>query len=197
MVSEGGGDRPRRSRNKAATREAILAAARACFTRDGYERVGVRDIAAAAGVNAALVIRYFGSKEELFASAITREFSLGDLLTGERAGLGERLARSVLQKEKTASGTLDPVLALLRSAPNEQAAALLRDGLDNEFIRPLAVWLGGDRAAPRAGLIAAYLLGLAVMRDVVGSKPLAESEGEALVALVAPVLQSYIDGSAS
>ena len=54
---------PPRGRNAAATRQAILDSARWCFSRDGYDQVGVRDIAARAGADPALVNRYFGSKE--------------------------------------------------------------------------------------------------------------------------------------
>lgn len=186
-------DRPRRPRDAAATRAAILAAARACFTRASYEHVGVRDIAAIAGIDAALVIRYFGSKERLFAEAVTGPLGLGDLLDGDRAGLGERLARYVLHKDASAKGEFDPVLALLRSAPNAHAAALLRAGLDEQFIRPLARWLGGERAVERAALIAAYLIGLAVARSVIRLEPLAATDVEPLVALVAPALQSCVD----
>ncbi len=184
---------PRRRRDAAATRAAILETARMRFTREGYERVGVRDIATGVGVDAALVIRYFGSKEQLFAAAVAGQFGLGDLLTGDRATLGERLARLVVQKDDQA-GAHDPLLALLRSAANEQAAALLRAALDEEFIRPLARWLGGEAAMLRAGLVAAYLMGLAVTRTVIRSEPLATGEVEALVTLVAPALQAYIDG---
>jgi hypothetical protein len=115
------------------------------------------------------------------------------LLEGERSALGERLARYVLRKEGK-EGEFDPLLALLRSAPNERAAALLREGLDEQFVRPLARWMGGERAEERAGLIAADLFGLAFMRSVLQSAPLAAGETEHLVALVAPVLQSYVDG---
>lgn len=188
--------RSRRRGGAAATRAAMLEAARALFTRDGYDHVGVRDVASVVGVDAALVIRYFGSKERLFAEAVAQGFDPGGYLVGERSGLGERLARSVLQK-KDDGGGYDPLLALLRSAPNERAAALLREGLDEQFVYPLARWLGGERASERAGLIAATLFGLAFMRAVVRSAPLATGEVEDLVALVAPVLQSYVDGKPS
>lgn len=183
---------PRRTRNAVATRTAILEAARGLFGRDSYERVGVRDIAAGAGVDPALVIRYFGSKEQLFAEAVTQRFGVAELLTGDRSQFGERLARYVFEKERT-PGSFDPVLTLLRSATSEHAAPLLRAGLDDEFIGPLAEWLGGEQAVLRASLITAYLTGLSVMRDVIQSGSLATAETEALVTLVAPVLQSYVD----
>lgn len=186
--------RSRRARDAGATRAEILAAARLHFSREGYDGVGVREIAATVGVNAALVNRYFGSKERLFAETVAGEFRLGEgLLGGERSEFGERLARSVLQK-KGARGGLDPLLVLLRSAPNKRAADLLRESLDHHFVEPLARWLGGERAEERAGLISANLFGLAFMRDVLRSGPLASGDTETLVALIAPVLQSYVDG---
>ena len=70
-----GGDAPgRRRRDAAATRQAILDAAFAAFTRFGYDGVGVRDIAQSAGVTAMLINRYFGSKEQLFAEAVDVAF---------------------------------------------------------------------------------------------------------------------------
>lgn len=193
MTGRVAGEAPRRPRNAAATRAALLAAARARFARDGFDGVGVRDVAADAGVNAALVIRYFGSKEGLFAEAIGGKFDPEALLGGDRARLGERLARYVLSKGEV-EGALDPLLALLRSAPSGPAAELLREAVADGFVRPLAARLDGEAAEPRAGLIAAYVLGLAVVRDVIGAGPLATGDTETLVALVAPVLQAYVDG---
>ncbi len=184
-------ERPRRPRNAVTTRAAILDAARVAFTDMGYASAGVRDIAAVAGVNAALVIRYFGSKEGLFAASVAEGFEIGDLLAGDRATFGERLAWYLFLKEQ--GGGFDPLL-MLCSASNAHAAPLLREALDTQFVRPLAAWLGGKDATVRAGLIAAYLTGLSVLRGVLRSESLATAEGETFVALVAPVLQAYADG---
>ncbi len=156
----------------------------------------MRDIAALAGVDAALVIRYFGSKEGLFAEAVAGGLDPAAVLAGDRETLGERLARSVLLK-KEAEGEFDLLLVLLRSAPNERAAAILSEELDSQFLQPLARWLGGERAEERAGSIAACLFGIAFMRIVIRRGPLAEDGVEPLVALLAPTLQSYVDGGAS
>jgi AcrR family transcriptional regulator len=181
-----------RPRNALATRAAILEAARACFTEAGYEHVGVRDVAARAGVNGALVIRYFGSKVQLFAQALAGRFLLDHLSDGRPLD-GERIAQAVLKKEVYAA-RFDAVLALVRSAPDPQAAAILKSGLEEEFIKPLASSLRGAHARQRAALITAYLLGLGIARDVMGITTLADSPDKALVALVAPVIQSYMDG---
>ena len=181
-----------RSRNASQTRADILKAAQRLFSQRGYERVGVRDIAAEVGINGALVIRYFGSKDQLFAEAVTEAFRLGDLLQENRNELGELLVRYLMQDE--ADATFYPVLALLRSASSPQGAALLRQGLEMHFIQPLAEWLKGEDSALRASLIASTLLGIAIMQDVLYITPLRESSVESLVAQVAPVIQAYIDG---
>src|SRR6266478_9652122 len=76
-------DQPKRLRNAAATREAILQSALAAFSRHGYDGIGVREIAQAAGVTAVLVNRYFGSKEELFAAAVETAFADISVLEGD------------------------------------------------------------------------------------------------------------------
>ena len=182
-----------RPRNASATRAAILEAARACFTESGYEHVGVRDVAGRAGVNAALVIRYFGSKMQLFAEAVAGRFMFEHISDGRPPG-SERLARVVLER-KERGGRMNAVLALVRSAPDPHAAAILKQRLEEEFIQPMAATLRGRNAPQRAALITAYLLGLAIARDVVGISALTGSGDEALLALVAPVIQSYIDGA--
>jgi AcrR family transcriptional regulator len=158
----------------------------------GYEQVGVRDIAARAGVDPALVNRYFGSKEGLFSQAVASKFDLNHLLDGDRATLGERLARYVLQK-KTTGTDYDPLVALLRSSSSDVCSGMLRNAVLEGFVRPLAARLEGPDAMSRAELVGSTLLGLLVHRTVMGGA--ATSDNERMLALVAPALQAYIDGS--
>jgi len=183
---------PPRGRNAAATRQAILDSARWCFSHDGYDQVGVRHIAARAGADPALVNRYFGSKEGLFAEAVSAKFDLNEIIAGDRALLGERLARYVLQK-KTPSNGYDPLVALLRSSSSEVAGGMLRDALVDGFVRPLAARLDGPDAMPRAELMGSILLGLLVYRTVIGGA--IPQNDERLIAPVTRTLQTLIDGS--
>ncbi|NEX91457.1 helix-turn-helix domain-containing protein [Caulobacter sp. 17J65-9] len=73
----------------------ILAAARRLFARDSYEQVGMRDVGAAAGVDPALIVRYFGGKEGLFAAVLAASHDPKELFVGDRADIGERVARAV------------------------------------------------------------------------------------------------------
>ena len=104
---------PRRRRDAAATREAILEAATRRFATQGYGGAGVREIAADAGVTAALVNRYFGSKEGLFAEVIRRALDMGHLLQGQRGDLADHLARVMVygREDSRGSGVLTPLLA--------------------------------------------------------------------------------------
>ena len=181
-----------RYRNAAATRQAILEAAKTCFMNGGYEQVGVRDIAARAGVDPALVNRYFGSKEGLFSEAVASKFDLSHLLDGDRATLGERLARYVLQKQSTGAD-YDPLVALLRSSSSDVCSGMLRNAILEGFVRPLAARLEGPDALSRAELVGSTLLGLLVHRTVIGGAEAADNER--MLALVAPALQTFIDGT--
>jgi AcrR family transcriptional regulator len=181
-----------RCRNAAATRQAILEAAKSCFMHEGYEQVGVREIAARAGVDPALVNRYFGSKEGLFSEAVASKFDLRQLLEGDRATLGERLARYVLQK-KAVGADYDPLVALLRSSSSDVCSGMLRNAILQGLIRPLAARLDGPDAMARAELVGSTLLGLLVQRTVIcGAEA---TDNDRMLALVAPALQTLIDGS--
>ena len=176
---------PRKSEQ---TRDAILEAARSLFAKKGFDAVGVRDIASGAGVNAALVIRYFGGKEKLFLDVLSGSSSLKTLFDGPLENLGERLARYAFAK----SGR-DPMLTLLRSTSSESATLLLRSALAEQFIAPLTERLEGENRRTRAGLIASQILGLAVLRQMVGSDAL-EADPDAALEGTARLFQRLIDG---
>lgn len=158
-------DRPRRSRSAEGTRAEILAAARRLFTERGYQGVGVREIAAEAGANMALINRYFGSKEGLFEAAVPSSFGISDDLLADRSTLAFTLARYVVREAQKPDG-FDPTLAMVRSAGSTEAALRMSRGLEEEFVTPLAAVLGGASARADAAAVVAVLAGFAVMRTV-------------------------------
>ncbi len=180
------------TRNAATTKAAILAAAKFYFTRKSYDQAGLREIAAHARANVALVSRYFGSKEQLFSEAFTDEFHLEEFVRGDRATLGERLVRHVLQRPFEHDRN-DALLMLFRSASNEKAVPVIRDALRLHFIVPLAAWLDGKDAEQRATAIVAHLLGLSTLRVVLQCRPLDVTNVEKTVRIGASVLQKLID----
>jgi AcrR family transcriptional regulator len=185
--------RPKRKRDAAATREAILEAATRRFAAEGYERAGAREIAAEAGVTAALVNRYFGSKEGLFAEVIAHALDMGSLLRDGRADLADHLARVVVSGgEDAPDGILTALLLLLRSAADPRAIELFRRDLDGTQLRLLAERIGGDDAAVRAAMVLAQLTGFAILRHVLRPEALADAPGEELVALLSRSLAACI-----
>jgi AcrR family transcriptional regulator len=185
--------RPNRRRDAAATREAILEAAIHRFASQGYERAGVRDIAGDAGVTAALVNRYFGSKEGLFSEAVERAFALRDLIgDGERATLAEGLARRMVYGGGTAPDH-DRIsrLFLLRSAAEPRAAEILLPHL-NARLRSLAECLGGPDADARAAVILAQLAGFAMLHELLRPRALEDAPRERLVRLLSGSLATFI-----
>lgn len=177
-----------RGSGSAATRAALLGAAQRLFAARGLDGVSVRDVAGAAGVNAALVIRYFGSKESLFLEAISGPQPAAEVLGGDLSDLGARLAQYALSKPDT-----DPLLTLLRSASGKTGAALLQGAVQAGFIVPLAARLGGEGREERAALIAAQVLGLSVLGRMLGMAVLT-SDPDTVHRHSAHVLQHLIDG---
>lgn len=182
-----------RSRNGPATRTAILIAARNRFAHDGYDGAGLRDIAADVGVDAALVCRYFGSKEELFAEALACVSGVGDLLQGDVEGFGERVARYLVLEPRD-DCKLATLLMVLRSASSPRAAAVIRQNSQSQFYSPIEAWLGDGPGAPvRARLLAGVITGFAISRAVDENYGLDTEARESLCAQLADLLQRAIE----
>lgn len=181
-----------RPRNAEATRAAILAAARERFARESYDDVGMRDIAGDVGVDAALVSRYFGSKEELFLTVLDSCANGRDLMDGERADFGRRVARDVIF-EGGGEGKLKKLLIMLRSIGSAKAMELVQRTGSESFFDPFAAWIGGEDGAVRARLAAATIMGMAVSREITAGFGLTPAECERLADRMALILQNIID----
>ena len=180
------------------TREAILDAARQSFAERGFSDTSVRAVAARAGVDAALVHHYFGTKDGLFAAAIELPFDPAAvapaLLEPGLDGLGERLVRFFLSVwEEPASRAR--IQGILRSAlSQEAAAALLRDFVTRAVLGRVAAAVDAPDAQLRASLAGTQLVGLGMLRYIIRVEPLASAEPETVVAVIAPTLQRYLTG---
>lgn len=181
----------RRPRNLAATRTAILEAARRLFTRHGYGGVGVREIAEDAQADKALITRYFGSKEGLFAEAVPATFDPTALLDGDRGDVGRRIAMHVV--DHSPGRDFDPMIATIRSLGDPVACEQLRVGLEEGFIAAIAQWLGTDDAPRRAALLTAQMMGLSIAVNVLSLQSLTTLSRDELIDLITPSIQSTID----
>lgn len=178
-----------RARSRSATRTNLLSAARIRFQEHGFDGTTVREIAADAGVDAALIKRYFGSKEGLFTEITLADESLADLLTGDRATVGHRMAERLATKE-----TSPGMETVMRSLGNPAVAERYELELHDRFVVGLAKWLGGRDALVRAGLIVSVLNGIAVSTTVLGQRSLRDAKQSALIKHLGAALQSLING---
>ncbi|HEY5412999.1 MAG TPA: TetR family transcriptional regulator [Caulobacteraceae bacterium] len=184
----------RRPRNAVATRHAILCAARRRFARDGYDQVGCRDIGAEAGVDAALVNRYFGGKEELFAEVLDA-VSQGsvDLLSGDRSQFGRRAAEALFLPERGGDAGLEFVNLAVRSAGSPAAREIVRHHMEQQFLGPFAEWVGGEEAGLRARLAASVLVGVVAMQAMLFAPEGGDTQAQAASERLARLLQSLAD----
>ena len=182
---------PPRPRNAVATRASILSAARQRFVRESYDNVGLREIAADAGVDAALVSRYFGSKEELFSEVLSSTGGPGDLFAGEVSDFGRRVAEMITSDPRHQE-KLDGLLIMLNSASSPKAATVVRARADEEFYGPFTAWLGGENARTRARLAGAVMMGASLGRVLNADFGLAEHELADFKTRLANLLQAAI-----
>lgn len=180
-----------RMRDSEQTRERILAAARARFSQASYENVGTRDIAGDAGVDAALVNRYFGGKEKLFAAAIEGGFHIEEHLPKQLDELGSYLVAQVMN-DADDTDAFDALRVLLRAAGNPAIAPMVSERFHVEFIKPLARLLPGRDTEVRATMIASYVIGLAAMRHGLNSPALRGAARRKAVALAAASIQACV-----
>jgi AcrR family transcriptional regulator len=165
----------RRPRDSAATRHALLVAAQELFAELGYDATTVRAVADRAGVNQALLFRYFGNKRGLFLEAVQSEVL--DLLAGPHEDLLERSLAAMLSGEQDRNTQI--LLAILRAAGSEQVGEAVRTQLGEAYSTAFAAQAVADDphdAAVRGELLLAWVLGIALARTMLPNGPLKDAE---------------------
>lgn len=176
-----GTDRQLRKYDAAATKDALLVAARRVFAERGFDRTTVRDIATLAGVNQALLFRYFGSKEKLFR-AVMNHAGREQLAATHPERLLEAALRSMLSPDNAEVST-HSLLAFVRSVGDESAATVTGQ-LGEQYVQALATLTDAGNAELRAGLALAWLVGIGLLRNVAGSGLLTAADPDEICALV-------------
>jgi AcrR family transcriptional regulator len=173
----------RSGRDAAATRRALVRAARRRFATDGYRATTVRQIAADVGVNVALINRYFVSKEGLFEACMMRTSDELDTQTRAAASDIEEVIERLVAHVVNAPDGDDPLqlLLLLRSSGDENADRIRRKTMEH-FARRLAVAAGWSADDPetahlllRAQLAIATMLGVVMLRTSAAVEPVASA----------------------
>ncbi|MEU4341281.1 TetR family transcriptional regulator [Nocardia sp. NPDC023852] len=184
-------DRPPVRRSDA-TRAAILEAARSRFAAEGFRKATIRAIAADADIDPSMVMRYFGSKDGLFAAAVDIDLELPDLGAAEPKALGELLIRRFLAIWEEQPNR-EVLLTLLRSSIADDAVTERVRTIFAQQVLPAVLRFGDPADAPRrAGLVVTQLLGLALCRYVLRLPPVVVMTPTQLIADMAPTLQRYL-----
>jgi AcrR family transcriptional regulator len=179
------------------TRAEILAAARDLFAERGFGGTSMRAIAAAAGVDPALVHHYFDSKDDLFLASLEMPVDPRALLLPLAAEDKEQVADRMLSVFLTAwdDPELQPALVgLARSLVDPAGSVLLREGFLPVVLEPVGEALALDRPELRMPLVASQVVGLILLRYVLRVEPLASMPAAQVRALYAPTLQRYLTG---
>ncbi|MBM2620288.1 TetR family transcriptional regulator [Actinoplanes sp. LDG1-06] len=180
------------------TRQAVLEAARARFATDGFTATTIRRIAADAGVDAALVMQFYKSKDELFGAVMSVPPEALDRMTeawkGPADGIGERVAQAFLEVWERDPRTSAPLLAMLRGTiARDQAAGHMRDFIEARLMRGAAAHLRDDHDTRlRIGVAAAMLVGIIVARCVVQVPTVADESLETIAATAGAALQELL-----
>jgi AcrR family transcriptional regulator len=180
-----------RKRDAEATRAAILEAAKAHFARSGYDRAALRDIAADARSDVALVKRYFGGKEALFVEALKGSFHPDRMRAWDRRTFPREAAAMLADAAHVGEERTLSFQFLLRTATSPTTAPLLNIAVQERFLGPIRDWLGGEDAAARARVLAATYIGFLVER-LIRNEALKGREREVFIDRVTAIFEALL-----
>jgi AcrR family transcriptional regulator len=193
-----GRKRPGRPAGNSDTRDRILSSARVLFARNGIANTSIRAVAAAAGVDSALVHHYFGNKEKLFAAAVRVPIDPMDIIGPLRETpveeLGHKIPSMLLPLWDSEVGT--GFIATLRSILAGSEVNLFRTFIQDV----IAVEVGARVDNPpgtgivRIQFVASQLVGVLMARHILDLQPFASLPAEQIVETIAPTLQRYLTG---
>ncbi|MFC4909153.1 TetR/AcrR family transcriptional regulator [Actinomadura gamaensis] len=177
----------------ARTRAAILAAAQRRFAADGYDRATIRAIAADAGIDPSMVIRYFGSKAALYTAASTIDLAV-PALDPDPQDAAAAYVRAMIARWEGGGNAAEAVL--LRAAPTHpDAAARVQEIFDREIVPAVQTARPDDpHARERAALLLSQSLGVVYCRYLLGIEPLASMDVETLATMVAGAVAGHLTG---
>jgi AcrR family transcriptional regulator len=181
---------PPRSRDAARTRDAILRAAQQLFAQKGYSTTGVREVAAAAGVDSTLVRRYFKSKEGLLRAAVEDMLRIDPFVAGSHAEFGARAVATLLHGETRPNA----LAMMILSTADPAARDMCRELMHERIVVPLAAWLGRPDAMQRAAQLNLLWMGFMTARQILPLQPLSGAHEGSTLQWLEAVFQDLADG---
>lgn len=179
------------------TRDEVLRAAQIRFARDGFEATSIRKVAADAGVDPALVMQFYKSKDGLFAASLvlsdeTKE-RIAAAFDGPEDKLGESLTYTFLSLWEESADSSALMATLRGAASNAYAAEQLAIFVQARLVSAIGPKFGhGLEGAKRAGIAVSMLMGLVVTRNMVGVPLVADMSRENVAKTVGPLVQAIL-----
>ena len=184
---------PSRDERRRRTEVAILEAARQQFAEHGFERTTIRGVAAGAGVDPALVMQHYGSKEGLFAAAARWPKEHERIRNASPDALPAAALADLFERFETGADR-EGAIALMRSClTHPSATAVMRDEVMCDRAASVAATLDGPDAELRSALLGACMMGLGMARYLVEIEPLASASREDVERLFTPVLRALTE----
>lgn len=182
-----------REERRRRTEACILQEARRLFAEEGFDRATIRAVARRTGVDPALVMQYFGSKEDLFAAAMKGAHGGGFARTAPREEIPSAVLQDVLRKFEEADDR-EAAVALLRNfLTHPEANRIMRDEVMCAVTRDMAQTIGGPDAQLKAALMLSCAAGMALARYLLELPGLAGAAPSDVERLLVPALRALLD----
>ena len=179
-------------RSSEQTKAVILAAARERFGAAGFQAATIRAIAADARIDPSMVMRYFGSKDQLFAAAAEFDLRFPDFTELDRTDVGRSLVGHFLERWESSDDGEALVILLRSSATNADAAQRMQQIFTTQLQPLVESLVPAAESGWRGGLIATQILGVAWCRFVLRLPPVVAMTRAEIVDSVGPTIQRYL-----
>jgi len=177
-------------RDAAATKAAILRAARYLLARHAHADITLKAVADRAGVSPPLILKYFGNKDSLFAQVMSFEADAEALLAAPLERLGAHMVRHVLVSQSEQGA--DPLLRIVFAPLHGEQGDILRANFRRQVTERITARLDGPDAGLRAELAVATLLGLGVVYGIARGTDVRATGVDELVDRYAPAVQAQL-----
>jgi AcrR family transcriptional regulator len=182
-----------REERRRRTEATILEAAQRLFAEVGFERTTIRGVAGRAGVDPALVMQYYGSKDGLFAASARSFADRKRALYAAREDLAAAALADLFAGFEDPEQACASIAVMRNCLTHERAREVMRDQVMHDKHALLATTIGGDDADLRAGLLAALMIGTTIARYLIEIPSVAEASPEDIQRVLEPVLQALVD----
>lgn len=182
------------------TRVSILERARTAFNQRPYSEVSLKDIANDVGVSAPLIIKYYGTKENLYEAQLDFTEAAERLNNVAFAEMGTHLARLAVTSADDSPNSL--VRKLADAGGNRHIVDALGKVFRRQVVAPVLERVAAESldqsstdAEMRAEAAMSMVIGLALMRRLVTQEYFHDADVDAFVEYYGGLIQYVLDGA--